>query len=44
MARPQVANGEDGLQTCRKAANILNKHSRTADRGWFSSLGIGRGG
>jgi len=25
------------------AANILNKHSRTADEGWFSSLGVGRG-
>jgi len=23
-------------------ANILNKQSRTADKGWFSSLGVGR--
>jgi hypothetical protein len=23
--------------------NILNKQSRTADKGWFSSLGVGRG-
>jgi len=27
----------------RVAANILNKQSRTADEGWSSSLGIGRG-
>jgi hypothetical protein len=25
------------------AANILNKQSRTADKGWYSNLGIGRG-
>jgi hypothetical protein len=25
------------------AANILNKQSRTAEKGWFSSLGVGRG-
>ena len=24
------------------AANILNKQSRTADKGWFSSLGVGQ--
>jgi len=27
----------------RVAANILNKQSRTADTGWSSSLGVGRG-
>jgi hypothetical protein len=27
----------------RVAANILNKQSRTADKGWPSSLGVGRG-
>jgi len=27
----------------RVAANILNKQSWTADRGWSSSLGVGRG-
>jgi hypothetical protein len=37
MARPQVADGGDGLQIWRGAANILNKQSRTAD-----SLGVGR--
>jgi hypothetical protein len=43
MARPQVADGGDGLQIWRVAANILNKQSRTDDKGWSSSLGIGRG-
>jgi hypothetical protein len=43
MARPQVAEGGDGLHTWRVAANILNKQSRRADRGWSSSLGVGRG-
>ena len=27
----------------RVAANILNKQSRTAEKGWSSSLGVGRG-
>ena len=27
----------------RVAANILNKQSRTADKGWSSSLGVGQG-
>ena len=27
----------------RVAANKLNKQSRTADEGWSSSLGVGRG-
>jgi N6-adenosine-specific RNA methylase IME4 len=40
-ARPQVAVGRDGLQVWRVVANILNKESRTADRGWTSSLGVG---
>jgi hypothetical protein len=44
MARLQVADGEDGLQIWRVAANILNKQSRTADKGggppaW--ELGVG---
>jgi hypothetical protein len=43
MARPRVADIGDGLQIWRVAANILNKQSRTADRGWPSSLGVGRG-
>jgi hypothetical protein len=40
MARPQVADGGDGLQIWRVAANILNKQSQTADKGWSSSLGV----
>jgi hypothetical protein len=43
MARPQVADGGDGLQIWRVAANILNKQSRTVDKGWSSNLGVGRG-
>jgi hypothetical protein len=43
MARPQVADGGDALQLWSEAANILNKHSRTADKGWSSSWGLGVG-
>jgi hypothetical protein len=43
MARPQVADGGDALQLRRVAANILNKQSRTAEKGWSSSLGVGHG-
>jgi hypothetical protein len=43
MARPQVADGGDALQVWRVAVNILNKQSQTADNGWASSLGVGRG-
>ena len=32
-----------GLALWEVAANILNKQSRTTDKGWFSSLGVGRG-
>jgi hypothetical protein len=40
VARPQVADGGDALQVWRVAANIWNKQSRTADKGWSSSLGV----
>jgi hypothetical protein len=43
MARPQVADGGDGLQIWRVAANTLNKQSRAADKGRSSSLGVRRG-
>jgi hypothetical protein len=43
MARPRLADGRDGLQQWRVAANILNKQPRTNDKGWFSSLGVRRG-
>jgi hypothetical protein len=33
----RVADG-DGLQTWKVAANILNKQSRTADKGWTSNF------
>jgi hypothetical protein len=42
MARPQVADGGDGLRIWRVAANILNMQSRIADKGWSSSLEVGR--
>jgi hypothetical protein len=34
VACPQFADGGDGLQIWRLAANILNKQSRTTDKGW----------
>jgi hypothetical protein len=43
MARPQVADGGEGLQIWRVAGNILNKQSWTADKGLPSSLVVGRG-
>jgi hypothetical protein len=42
MACPQVADGGGGLQIRTVAANILNKQSRTADKGWTSSSGVER--
>jgi hypothetical protein len=36
-----VADGGDGLQIWRVAANILNTQLRPADDGWSSSLGVG---
>jgi hypothetical protein len=42
MARPQVADGGEGLQIWRVAANTLHKQSRTADKG-CSNLGFRRG-
>jgi hypothetical protein len=43
MARPQIADGEEDLQIWRVAGKILHKQSRTADKGWYSSLEVGRG-
>jgi hypothetical protein len=42
MARPRVADGGYGLQIWRVVANILNKQSHTADKGWSSGFWIGR--
>jgi len=38
---PRVAEGGGGLQIWGVVARILNKQSRTADKGWSSSLGVG---
>jgi hypothetical protein len=43
MAPAQVADGGDSLQFWKVAANMLNKQLRAADKGWSSSLGVGRG-
>jgi hypothetical protein len=43
MARLQLADGGDALHFWRSAANILNKQSWTADKGWSTSLGVGHG-
>jgi hypothetical protein len=43
MARPYVADGEDGLQIWMVAANVFHKQSRTANKEWSSSLVVGRG-
>jgi hypothetical protein len=43
MARSQVSVRGDGLHIWRIAANILNNQSRTANKGWPSSLVVGRG-
>jgi hypothetical protein len=40
MAYPQVADG-NGLQLQRVTVNALNKQSHTANKEWFSSLGVG---
>jgi len=42
MARPQVADGGTP-PIWRVAAKISNKQSRIAEKGWSSSLGVGRG-
>jgi hypothetical protein len=43
MARPQVADGGDGLQIWRIAANLFNKQLWTADKGGptFGGLAVG---
>jgi hypothetical protein len=42
-ARPQIPDGGEDLQIRRVAANVSNKKSRTANKGWSSSLGVGSG-
>jgi hypothetical protein len=43
MARHRVADVGYGLPVQRIVVNIANKQSRTADKGWCSSFGLGRG-
>jgi hypothetical protein len=43
MARPQAADGENGLQIWMVAEDILNKQSRTVDEEWSYSLEVGHG-
>jgi hypothetical protein len=43
MARPQVAEGGGAIQFWSVAEHILKKQLRAADKGWSSSLGVGRG-
>jgi hypothetical protein len=38
MEGPHVSDGGNGFQIWRAAANILNKQSRTSDKGWSSRL------
>ena len=37
-----ICEWRNGLQVWRVAANILNKQSRTADKGWLSKFGVGQ--
>jgi hypothetical protein len=43
MARPQFEDGGDAIQFWKEAANILNKQSRTADKGCPPAWGLGVG-
>jgi hypothetical protein len=42
IAGSWIADGGDGLPIYRVTANILNKQSRTAEKGWSYSLVVGR--
>ena len=44
MSHSQAVIGGDSLQIWRVGTNILNKQLWTANKGWFSSLGVGLGG
>jgi hypothetical protein len=43
MVHPQVTDGGDNFCIRRVAANVLNKHLWTIDKGWFSRLRFGEG-
>jgi hypothetical protein len=42
LIQPTVILERESFNLWRVAANILKKHSRTADKGWSSRLGVGR--
>jgi hypothetical protein len=37
-----LSDGADSLQIWTVAADVLNKQFRTAGKGWFSNLEVGR--
>jgi len=43
MTHLRVFDVGDGLQMWRAVASILKQQSRTADKGWYSCLVVGRG-
>jgi hypothetical protein len=43
IARRLVADGGNGLHLWMVSANTLNKQPLIADKGWSSSLRVGRG-
>jgi hypothetical protein len=43
VARPRVADEGDDIQIWKVVVNTLNKQLRTANKGWASGLGVGRG-
>jgi len=43
MECPQAMNGEDSHKIWKITVNILNKQSRTADKGWPLSVVVGWG-
>jgi hypothetical protein len=40
VALPRVTDGGDGLHVRRLAASVMNKQSRTDDKGWFSGFRV----
>jgi len=42
MTSPWIVDKGDSLQIWMVGVNMLNKQSGTADKGWFSSLGVGK--
>jgi len=43
MEHPRAADGADDFQILNVVVTLLNKQSRTADKGWSSSLCFGPG-